>query len=144
MLPPEANSRLVDILSRPHLARLATAAPENMQPHVVPVWFLWDGESLWISAFASTRKVKEVARNQRISVVVDGGGPPEDVPGWGVLMEGIAELISSPVEFVAEMSTHIYTRYLGLEGVLEAEPQSWIHDEENRLIRLKPDFIHIW
>jgi PPOX class probable F420-dependent enzyme len=140
----DKNARIVEILSQPHLARLATAAPDSLQPHVVPVWFLWDGENLWISAFASTRKAKEVARNPRISVVVDGGGPPEDGLTWGVLLEGTAELISSPPEFIAEMSTHIYTRYLGLEGVLADEPQSWIHDPENRLIRLRPVFIRVW
>ena len=32
--------------------------------HVVPVWFGWDGESIYISAFRSTRKVKELIRNK--------------------------------------------------------------------------------
>ena len=31
-------------LAQPVLARLATANPRSLQPHVVPVWFWWDGE----------------------------------------------------------------------------------------------------
>ena len=145
-LDTDTKRRIDEILSRSTLARLATASPRTLQPHVVPVWFCWDGECLWISGFRSTRKFKELRLNPRCAVVVDGGGPPpkEQPPAWGVLLEGLAELITSPTEFVAEQSVRIYTRYLGVEGVLDAEPQSWIHDAENTLIRLAPENIFVW
>ena len=54
------------------LDRLATANPRTLQPHVVPVWFWWDGTSLWISAFSSTRKVKELL--ERRHARLDGYG----------------------------------------------------------------------
>jgi hypothetical protein len=105
---------------------------------VVPLWFYWDGECLWMSGFRSTRKFRELRLNPRCSVVVDGGGPPPDdaPPTWGVLLEGEAELIDSPVEFVVEQSLLIYTRYLGEEG--EDPSHGWIYDAENTLIRLEP------
>ena len=143
-MSPETANPIDDILLEPLLARLATVSPLTLQPHVVPVWFYWDNEYIWISAFASTRKVKEIASNPRCAVVIDGGGPPESDTPWGVLLEGTAELIDSPAEFVVEMSTRIYTRYLGPQGVLAPDPQSWIHDPENRLICLKPQLIHAW
>ena len=79
-------------------------------------------------------------------MVVDGGGPPPEgaPPTWGVLLEGQAELIDSPVEFVVEQSLRIYTRYLGEEGVKDPEPQSWIYDAENTLIRLEPENVYVW
>ena len=46
------------VLAEPVLARLATTDPKTMQPHVVPVWFMWDGASVWISSFVSTRKIR--------------------------------------------------------------------------------------
>jgi nitroimidazol reductase NimA-like FMN-containing flavoprotein (pyridoxamine 5'-phosphate oxidase superfamily) len=145
-LDANTKRRIDEILSRPVLARLATASPRTLQPHVVPVWFYWDGECLWISGFNSTRKFKELKLNPRCAVVVDGGGPPpqEQPPSWGVLLEGSAELITSPAELVAEQSIRIYTRYLGPEGVLDPEPQSWIYDAENTLIRLAPEKIFVW
>ena len=48
--PAEIDAFLAEAI----LARLATANPKTCQPHAVPVWFLWDGESAWISAFTST------------------------------------------------------------------------------------------
>ncbi len=140
-LSDEKISFLKNFLERPLIARMATADPD-CQPHVVPVWFGWDGKSIWISAFASTRKVKELFQNPKISVVIDIAEENGDTQG--VLLEGKAEIIKEPVELVQKQSRWIYTRYLGEQGVQGKEPQSWIHDPENRIIQLTPDFIHTW
>ena len=145
-LDADTKRRLDELLAQPALARLATASPRSLQPHVVPVWYAWDGECLWISGFRSTRKFKELILNPRCAVVVDGGGPPpqDAAPTWGVLLEGQAELITAPSELVVEKSSQIYVRYLGEQGTLDPEPQSWIHDAENTLIRLAPDQVYVW
>jgi general stress protein 26 len=133
-------------LEKPHLARLATAVrskedPSLFQPHNVPVWFHWDGQSLYISAFQSTRKVKEVRRNPFIAVMIDVS---EAVDGaTAVLFEGKCELILDP-QIVQEMSRIIYTRYMGEEGVKEAAPQSWIVDPENAILKLTPKKLFTW
>ena len=128
------------------LARLATAVPSKedpslFQPHNVPVWFYWDGTSLYISAFTSTRKVKEFRCNPFISVLVDVNDAIDGTQA--VLMEGKAEHITTP-EIVQEMSRIIYTRYMGEEGVKDAAPQSWIVDPENSIIKLTPKKIYTW
>ncbi len=135
-------------LDRPHLARLATADPITLQPHVVPVWYGWDGQSLWISAFRSTRKVKELMRNPRCSIVIDvdeadssSGNSPAI---RAVLMEGEAELVTHPQHLLEEKTTWVYTRYLGPQGVLAVDPQSWIKDPENLLIKLTPRLVKTW
>ena len=60
-----------------------------------------------------------------------------------MVFEGSAELITDPVLGV-ERGTSIYTRYLGPQGVLAPEPQSWLHDPEHLLIRLKPQHMYLW
>jgi PPOX class probable F420-dependent enzyme len=133
----EEQRQFVDtFLARPLIARMATAGTDG-RPHVVPVWYAWDGVTLWISSFASTRKVKQLRKNPYISVAVDVSGAGEQT--GGVILEGAVELVTEPRELVARQSTWIYTRYLGEAGVLEAEPQSWIHDPENLLIKLTPE-----
>jgi len=129
-------------LAKPLLARLATANPKNCQPHVVPVWFGWDGESVWISAFSSTRKVKELVKNPRCAVLVDVAEGGDGVTG--VLFEGKAELISGPGEEFREKVNWVYVKYLGPDGVLASDPQSWIEDPENRLVKLTPERIYSW
>jgi len=128
-------------LAQPHLARLGTSNPRTNQPHVVPVWYEWDGESIYISAFVSTRKVRDIYRNRRISVLVDIA--EKDGATMAVLFEGAAEIIENPA-LVQKWATSIYTRYLGPEGVLAEDPQSWIVDPENRIIKLTPEAVYTW
>lgn len=136
-MKPEQEQPMQALLAEPVLARLATADPQTLQPHVVPVWFLWDGDSLWISAFISTRKVKDLLKNPRCAVLIEPA-QPQGSPLQAVLLEGAAELISQPQALVMQMSEKIYTKYLGVEGVQAADPQSWMRDPENRLVRLTP------
>jgi nitroimidazol reductase NimA-like FMN-containing flavoprotein (pyridoxamine 5'-phosphate oxidase superfamily) len=125
------------LLAQPVLARLATANPLTLQPHVVPVWFWWDGESVWISAFNSTRKVKDLQKNLRCAVLIE---PPTETPGLrGVLFEGEAELIANPDPRVAQIAATIYKLYVGEEGMKDPEVQSWVVDPENTIVHLKPE-----
>ena len=127
-----------ELLSQPVLARLGTANPLNAQPHVTPVWFEWDGECLYISAFISTRKAKEVTKNPRISVLID-----TDKPTQAVLLEGEAEVLTEPSE-VSKRSESIYARYVGEKEVREDPYQAWAHDPENRIIKLRPSHVYKW
>lgn len=135
------EAQVVAILNDTTLARIGTAG--GSQPHVVPVWFLWDGESIWISAFSSTRKVKDLRKNPRLAVLIEAR-EPQDGRVQAVLFEGVAELIESPRALVEEMSAKIYERYLGPQGVQAADPQSWIYDPENTLVKLTPRKKFIW
>jgi nitroimidazol reductase NimA-like FMN-containing flavoprotein (pyridoxamine 5'-phosphate oxidase superfamily) len=129
------------LLEETGIAKLGTANPKTHQPHVTPVWFEWDGESLWISAFISTRKARDVAKNPRISVLIDDHTSGK--PARAVLMEGAAELIAD-AERVQVRSISLYTKYLGSEGVKEEGPASWVIDPENRIIKLTPEHIFAW
>jgi PPOX class probable F420-dependent enzyme len=126
------------LLSEPLLARLGTANPENAQPHVTPVWFAWDGESLFISAFISTRKAREVSKNPRISVLIDTNEPTR-----AVLLEGMAEVIAGVGE-VEQISEWIYARYVGEAEVKKDPYAGWAHDPENRIIKLRPEMVYGW
>src|SRR4030066_102956 len=82
-----------------HIARLATADREGC-PHVVPVWYAWDGESIWISSYSSTRKITNLEGNRQVSIIIDvsgGGGETK-----AVLFEGEAELVKEPREFLRD------------------------------------------
>lgn len=131
---------VIKMLAQPLLARLATSNPTTHQPHVVPVWYAWDGEAVLISAFSSTRKVREVLLNRYIAILIDTGNPGEVTRG--ILFEGSAELIQDQ-EQVATLARQIYTRY-SPGGILDAAAESWLYDPENRIIRLKPEKIYTW
>jgi len=138
----DRRALIESVLAESVLARLATTDPKTMQPHVVPVWFAWDGESVWISSFISTRKIRELKNNPRGAVLIESkqeGGKLQ-----AVLLEGTVELVTQPRQQVSEIASRIYIRYLGPEGVKEPEPQSWLNDPENLLIKLTPKRIISW
>ena len=61
---------LNEVLREPNLARVATI-DEDGDPHVVPAWYWWDGESFWIGAQATDRKVANARRRGRAGIEVD-------------------------------------------------------------------------
>jgi general stress protein 26 len=141
--PKQDRKDLIEaVLMEMVLARLATSNPKTMQPHVVPVWFMWDGDYVWISSFVSTRKIRELRINPRGAVLIESkqeGGKLQ-----AVLLEGTVELVTQPRQLVKELASRIYIRYLGPEGIKDAEPQSWLNDPENLLIKLTPERIISW
>jgi nitroimidazol reductase NimA-like FMN-containing flavoprotein (pyridoxamine 5'-phosphate oxidase superfamily) len=123
------------------LARIATVA-KNGQPHVVPVWYLWEQGSLWISSFRSTRHVHHLQLDPRCAVTIDEA--PSGTENRGVILTGQVELIVAPRDFVASQSEKVYERYLGPVGVKAPDPQSWIYDDENLIIKLTPQRTRVW
>lgn len=80
-----------DRLSSDHIIWLGTVRPDG-RPHLVPVWFDWDGQSLTIFTEPDNQKVKNMRHDARVILALDdthGGG---DV----VLFEGEATLSSEP------------------------------------------------
>jgi len=130
------------VLAEPVLARLATTNPKTMQPHVVPVWFMWDGESVWVSSFVSTRKIHELQHNPQGAVLIES--KQEGGKLTAVLLEGPVELVTEPRVLVSEIASRIYVRYLGPDGVKDPEPQSWLNDPENLLVKLTPKRVISW
>lgn len=138
----EINQSFINaFLAEPLIARMATA-DKSGQPHVVPVWFAWDGSALWVSAFSSTRKVKDLEENPLISVAIDE--TKDNDATRAVILEGKAELLREPAEFLKRQFTWIYARYVGEEHVGEAKYQDWIVDPENTLIKLIPLKVFTW
>lgn len=137
----EITPQAEDFLAQRLLGRLATVSKDG-QPHVVPVWFLWEGGAAWISSYRSTRKVIDLELNPKCALVVD----VEDAAGGltAVTLEGRAELVSAPADAVKQRIGRIYTKYLGADGVLEKDPQEWLNSPENVLIKLTPTRVKTW
>jgi PPOX class probable F420-dependent enzyme len=142
-LSPLELEMMEALLAEPRLARIATANLSNGQPHVVPLWYLWDGESIWVSGFRGTRKFRNLLSNPRCAILVEPANPKESKL-QGVLFEGSAEVITDDYVAIERISTRIYLRYLGEAGLQDPEPQSWIHDPENLVAQLTPRNIYLW
>jgi nitroimidazol reductase NimA-like FMN-containing flavoprotein (pyridoxamine 5'-phosphate oxidase superfamily) len=140
ILTSEKQAKAETLLSQAILGRLATS--RNNQPHVIPIWFLWEDGAAWISSYDSTRKVRELSLNPKCALVVDVQDPEGTIAG--VLMEGNAELVRDPRDEVEARIERVYVKYLGTEGVLARDPQEWLNSPENLLIKLVPEKMFVW
>ncbi len=61
---------------------IATVRP-NGAPHLTPVWFVWDAESLYICISPSSRKARNLAENPQVAVSLEDGRN-------AVIVEGMA------------------------------------------------------
>jgi PPOX class probable F420-dependent enzyme len=73
-------------LASSHDYWLATVGPAG-RPHVMPVWGVWDGRSLWFSSSPGSRKTRNLSLDPRAAVTTDNPREP-------VVVEGRASRVS--------------------------------------------------
>jgi PPOX class probable F420-dependent enzyme len=94
-----------EFLALPNVAALATIRPEG-RPHVVPVWYEWDGREFTISSFRDTQKVKNIAGKGFAALSIFTGA----LPYLQVTAEGPAR-VGSAIDNV--WRERVAVRYLG-------------------------------
>jgi PPOX class probable F420-dependent enzyme len=82
---------LAAFLAEANLGRLGTIDADG-DPHIVPVWFAWDGERFLIGSDAADHKVENLRRAGRASLEIDSDLRRKR----GVLVRGQARLIDGP------------------------------------------------
>lgn len=114
-------------------AKLATSGPGG-QPHVMPVWFLLDGEELVFTTGSDSVKGRNLRRNPRAAVVVD----EEVAPYAFVHMRGHVTL-SEDSEQLLRFATAIGGRYMGADRAEEFGRRNAMPGE--LLVRLRPEHV---
>lgn len=72
--PARTVARVRPMLAEERVVWLSTVRPDGT-PHLVPTWFLWDGEALVVFSKPAAAKVRNLRANPRLMVAV---GDPED------------------------------------------------------------------
>ena len=88
--------------------KLATVR-EDGRPHLAPIWFVLDGETLIFNTWHTTVKAQNIRRDPRVSLCVDDDQPPFSF----VVVEGTIEILNSTPEEKIEWATCIARRYMG-------------------------------
>jgi PPOX class probable F420-dependent enzyme len=111
-------------------AKLATSLPDG-QPHVMPVWFVLDGEDLVFNTWGDSVKGRNLRRDPRAAVVVD----EEVAPYSFVHIRGDVTL-SEDLEEMLHFATAIGNRYMGADRAEEFGRRNAVPGE--LLVRLRP------
>ncbi len=110
--------------------KVATTRADG-RPHLAPIWFVMDGDDLVFMTGADTVKGKSLARDPRLSLVVDLEEPPYAF----VMVEGTATL-SDDLEAMLPLSFAIARRYVLPEQVEEFGRRNAVEGE--LLVRVTP------
>lgn len=106
MTPEECKDFIIEKI---RTGKLATVRSDG-RPHVVPVWFDLDGDTLVFNTAESSVKALNMKRDSRVCICVD-----EEIPPFAfVQIEGTAEISTDP-EAVKYWATRIGGRYMGAE-----------------------------
>jgi PPOX class probable F420-dependent enzyme len=105
---------------------VATVRPDG-QPHVMPVWGVWDEGSFWFSSSRGSRKVRNLLEDARCVVTTQDPEQP-------VVVEGMAEFVTDPdrLAWMLGLENAKYSVELGIE-ILDPEV--------NALVRVRPRWV---
>ena len=129
---PLSQSELDTFLSEPHIAVVATTGPSG-KPHAMPVWYLWrDGKVLFHTG-PESKKLRNLRKNDRISVVVDTKTAPYKV----VVIEGTARELTGDLNLSHEVAIHYLGQKMG-------EAYAARSSEPSRLVEVTPTKVISW
>ena len=126
-LTPEQRAFLME---QARTAKLATVRKDG-RPHVVPVWFDMDGDTLIFTTGQATVKAANIRRDPRVCLCVDDEKPPFAF----ILIEGTANMTADS-DARLYWSTRIGGRYMGAELAETYGKRNSVEDE--LLVRVTP------
>jgi PPOX class probable F420-dependent enzyme len=121
------------LLDRVRTAILATVRPDG-RPHVAPVWFDLDGDTLVLSTGEDTVKGRNMRRDPRVSLCIDDEEPPFHF----AIIEGTAKLTREDPDLL-HWATRIGGRYMGAHRAEEYGQRNAVPSE--LLVRITPQKI---
>jgi PPOX class probable F420-dependent enzyme len=127
---PLATARIFRFLEREPVVWLSSVRPDGV-PHLVPIWFWWDGEALLVASKPDAQKVRNLRANPSVMLAL---GDAEDDFDIG-LIEGRAELLDRPTADVIDTARlEKYADQLGALGLTAADYASTY----SQVIRITP------
>jgi hypothetical protein len=126
-----------DFLAHERTCRLATVNATG--PHPSALWFVWDGEALWVTSIVKSQRWTDIERDARISVLVDSGHDFGELRG--IEIAGVAERVGE-VPRVGEANEQLAVpeqRFADKysDGTVR-------HDGRHAWLRIKPEKIVSW
>ena len=112
------------------VCRLATAS-RDARPHVVPVIYALDGESVVVAVNYGTKKLRNLRENRKVALVVD-----DYHPNHAVMVEGDCEVLEKGKEYLRLLRL-LFDRY-------EYYSKNPWKEGESPILKIKPTKAVSW
>ena len=119
------------------LGVVGTNGPDGF-PHLVPVWYCFDGERVHIWTLAGRAWVKNAQRDERVAFSVQEA----DTGARGVSLRGRAAVVTSEAAWVTEMIRTITLRYIPDPAEADAYIQRWV--DLRTIVSIRPVKVSGW
>lgn len=80
-MSPEERS---EFLTANRTCRVATSGAEGA-PHQSALWYVWDGNVLWLNSLVKSQRWADIVRDPRVSILVDAGDDFTDLRGVEII-----------------------------------------------------------
>lgn len=132
----KTEPRIHDFLNRerPGLLAVVGTVSRDAWPHLVPVWYRWDGRLIHMWTLESRAWVKNALRRPEVGVSVQEGE-------LAVMMKGRARVCTGDGPEVDEEIRRITRRYVG-----DDEVESYIEEwrDLRTIVRIEPVRVFVW
>ncbi|HLG66617.1 MAG TPA: pyridoxamine 5'-phosphate oxidase family protein [Acidimicrobiales bacterium] len=133
------RTELDAFLREERTCRLGTVSVAG-HPHVTPLWFAWDGTSVWINSIVKSQRWTDLQRDPRVSIMVDAGREYGELRGveliGSVVQVGEAPRTAAPNPELAEPERLYAQKY---QGGGDFHP-----DGRHAWLRMTPDKVVSW
>jgi general stress protein 26 len=129
--------RSKEFLKSQKILRLATIGPSG-NPHIVPVWYMYDNDKFYVGTNTKTRKAKNIKKNSKVSFCIDIGIKSPDIVG--MMGIGRAKLILK-ADIVKQLAEKILLRYF--KNMRNQSAQQLLH-QTDCIIEITPKKITNW
>ena len=129
-----AASRIHRFLETEPVVWVSTVRPDGT-PHLVPIWFWWDGEAMLVFSKPDAQKVRNLRANPSVMLALGDAEADFDVG----LLEGRAELLDRPTSEVLPAG-HL-AKYAAQLRAIGVTPEAYA-ETYSQVIRIVPaDFL---
>jgi hypothetical protein len=134
-----SGEELDRFLAGERTCRVATNSTSG--PHVAPLWFFWDGESIWLSSVVRSQRWRDLQRDGRVAIVIDAGDASGELRG--VEIQGIAAVVGE-VPRVGEPVAELAGPESGFHGKYRDPGDEIPYDGKHAWLRVTPRKLTSW
>ncbi|HSA91488.1 MAG TPA: pyridoxamine 5'-phosphate oxidase family protein [Terriglobales bacterium] len=127
-----------ELIEGRYVACLGTENPDG-SIHLVSVWYLFDGGSLYVATSSRSRKARNLEARPQASLMIDSRDPQAS---RGVTAMGTAQLLKG--EASRQWNARIHRRYLSEAALADPRVGPVFSQWDDITIQLKPDRVIAW
>ena len=127
----------IDQRLRKELIIWLSSVKANGRPHLVPVWFLWDGQTILIFSQPSNQKMRNLKHNPHVMLALEALNGGEDI----VMIEGDATIEQSAPD---QQTLADYNAKYGEEMQAMNTDLEKMRKDYSEVIRIRPTKFISW